>query len=59
VGSIGHEKRVPPAVVRHRFAGARQRARSELADFLELAAAPKIHHVNFAVRVTLLERNEG
>ena len=36
-----------------------RRARSELADFLELAAAPKSHQVNFAVRVALLERNEG
>ena len=33
--------------------------RSELANFLELAAAPKSHQVNFAVRVALLERNEG
>lgn len=36
-----------------------RRARSELAEFLELAASPKSHQVDFAVRVALLERNEG
>jgi|KBSSwiStaDraftv2_1062776.scaffolds.fasta_scaffold08769_5 uncharacterized protein YegJ (DUF2314 family) len=35
-----------------------RRARDELADFLELAASPKRHLENFAVRVALLEHNE-
>src|SRR4051812_13372640 len=36
-----------------------RRARAELADFLELAESPKSHQARFAVRVGLLERNEG
>ena len=36
-----------------------RRARAELADFLELAESPKRHQQNFAVRVGLLERNQG
>jgi uncharacterized protein YegJ (DUF2314 family) len=35
-----------------------RRARSELADFLELAESPPGNLTNFAVRVYLLERNE-
>lgn len=36
-----------------------RRARAELADFLELAESPKSHQAHFAVRVGLLERNQG
>jgi uncharacterized protein YegJ (DUF2314 family) len=35
-----------------------RRATAELADFLELAESPRPHLKDFAVRVTLLERNE-
>ena len=36
-----------------------RRARSELADFLELAESPPGNLTHFSVRVTLLERNEA
>ena len=36
-----------------------RRARAELADFLELAEAPQRHQKDFAVRVLLLQRNQG
>jgi uncharacterized protein YegJ (DUF2314 family) len=36
-----------------------RRARAELDDFLELAHAPKSNQEHFAVRVMLLERNQG
>ena len=36
-----------------------RRARAELAEFLELAESPKSHQEHFAVRVLLVERNEG